>query len=326
MKKKNPISKAFSRITKPIGQTIMKISRPIGRTVKKISNPLTHGQDLEDEQTEFENLRSRIVTILDGIQENAQILYEERKLSVKCLQGFKAQVQQIQNCPVSITKSCDKALDSASKIADAWDVEDKGIANGPDSLNNNAKMAGLIGTSGALAGSLTAAFGPSTLMALATTFGTASTGTAIASLSGAAATNAALAAIGGGAVAAGGAGIAGGTFILGLMGPIGLGIAGITVLGSAVFSRTSNDKQIEQLKGANAKMQTAIFKLRKADKYLNELLSQTQSVKKSLDYKLISSAPKDYYDSSFPKERLFELASMAKLLGKMTGEDVILEI
>ncbi|MGW8444460.1 hypothetical protein ACWGXJ_26515 [Paenibacillus sp. S33] len=38
-----------------------------------------------------------------------------------------------------------------------------------------------------------AAFGPTVALAIATTFGTASTGTAIATLSGAAATNAALA-------------------------------------------------------------------------------------------------------------------------------------
>ncbi len=51
-------------------------------------------------------------------------------------------------------------------------------------------------------------------MGIATTFGTASTGTAISSLSGAAATNAATAWLGGGALAAGGGGMAAGAAVL----------------------------------------------------------------------------------------------------------------
>ncbi len=52
------------------------------------------------------------------------------------------------------------------------------------------------------------------ILALATTFGTASTGTAIATLHGAVATNAALAWLGGGAVSAGGGGMAVGGAVL----------------------------------------------------------------------------------------------------------------
>ena len=67
---------------------------------------------------------------------------------------------------------------------------------------------------GAMAGAGIAAFGPTAAMAVATTFGTASTGTAIATLSGAAATNAALAWLGGGALAVGGGGMAAGEAFL----------------------------------------------------------------------------------------------------------------
>lgn len=62
---------------------------------------------------------------------------------------------------------------------------------------------------GVATGAGVAALGPSAAMAVATTFGTASTGTAISALSGAAATNAALAWLRGGALTAGGAGMAG---------------------------------------------------------------------------------------------------------------------
>lgn len=72
---------------------------------------------------------------------------------------------------------------------------------------HRAMTAGLVGSA---VGSLATAG----LFAVATTFGTASTGTVIASLSGAAAHHAALAWLGGGALSAGGAGMAGGAMVL----------------------------------------------------------------------------------------------------------------
>lgn len=63
---------------------------------------------------------------------------------------------------------------------------------------------------GLSAGAAVASLAPSAAMWVATTFGTASTGTAISTLSGAAATKAALAWLGGGAIAAGGGGTAAG--------------------------------------------------------------------------------------------------------------------
>lgn len=80
--------------------------------------------------------------------------------------------------------------------------------------------------------------GPTAAMWVATTFGTASTGTAISALSGAAATSAALAWLGGG-VAAGG--MAAGNALLALAGPIGWGIAGASLV--ATFFITRNKKR-----------------------------------------------------------------------------------
>ena len=91
------------------------------------------------------------------------------------------------------------------------------------------------GAAGAGVGVGVAALGPTAAMSVATTFGVASTGTAISSLSGAAATNAALAWLGGGTLATGGSGIAGGTALLALAGPIGWTIAGVAIFGSGFF-------------------------------------------------------------------------------------------
>ena len=88
------------------------------------------------------------------------------------------------------------------------------------------------------------ALGPTAAMGIATTFGVASTGTAISTLSGAAATNAALAWLGGGALAAGGGGMAAGSAFLGLAGPIGWTIAGVSILaGGLLYFKSKSDRE-----------------------------------------------------------------------------------
>lgn len=105
-----------------------------------------------------------------------------------------------------------------------------------------AVKGGVAGGASLGAGAAVAAFGPGAAMAVATTFGTASTGTAISALSGAAATNAALAWLGGGALTAGGAGMAGGKAFLALAGPIGWGLGALALTGTAFWMRSKNKK------------------------------------------------------------------------------------
>lgn len=73
-------------------------------------------------------------------------------------------------------------------------------------------------------------------MGIATTFGTASTGTAIATLSGAAQTNAALAWLGGGALVAGGGGMGAEETFLAMAGPVGWAIGGVALVGGAALA------------------------------------------------------------------------------------------
>lgn len=103
-----------------------------------------------------------------------------------------------------------------------------------DASAAQSTFAGIVSASGV------AVLGPSLAMAVATTFGTASTGTAIATLSGAAASNAALAWLGGGALVAGGGGVAAGNALLMLAGPIGWGIAGVATVGTGIWYASKN--------------------------------------------------------------------------------------
>ncbi|GJF26459.1 hypothetical protein [Streptomyces sp. HO565] len=88
-----------------------------------------------------------------------------------------------------------------------------------------------------------AAYGAFTAAAL---FGTASTGAAISTLSGVAATNATLAVLGGGTLAAGGAGMAGGTLLL--TGMVAAPAAALAAAGFYVLRQRRNKKEEERLR------------------------------------------------------------------------------
>jgi hypothetical protein len=177
---------------------------------------------------------------------------------------------------------------------------------------------------GIVAGVGTVALMPAAAMAIATTFGTASTGAAIAGLSGAAATNAALAWLGGGALVAGGGGMAGGAAFLSLAGPIGIGIGAVGVIGSGLYASSKNKEIAVKADQQRANILTAYTELKAAHLEIDKMISLTDShnlgVKKLL-INLTFSAPKDYNDfTEQQKEKLGALInhieSLAKLLNK----------
>ncbi len=148
-------------------------------------------------------------------------LYRLRKSASLAIDRVENYINSLANSPKEFAKEIAEVKLNIKEFNDAVRIE-------TENSTNNIKGAGAAAL-GVTAGGAVAALGPTTAMAIATTFGTASTGTAIASLSGAAATNAALAWLGGGALAAGGGGMAAGNAFLALAGPVGWGIAGIFV-------------------------------------------------------------------------------------------------
>lgn len=135
---------------------------------------------------------------------------------------------------------------------------------------------------GITAGAAVASVAPTAAMWVATTFGTASTGTAISTLSGAAATNAAMAWLGGGALAAGGGGTAAGGALLALAGPIGWTVAGAAILTSiALFARKRfENRESKQEALTSVKQNTAI--VRAMDVQVDELLQRTSTLRARL--------------------------------------------
>lgn len=154
----------------------------------------------------------------------------------------------------------------------------KGIAEDTARAISHAAVTGAAGTGlGIAAGAATASLAPTAAIAIATTFGTASTGTAISALSGAAATNAALAWLGGGAIAAGGGGMASGGTLLALAGPIGWGIAGVAAIGGGVFYASKNKEIAHEANYKAYKIEKGTKVLQQSTAFVKLLTSQTEA-------------------------------------------------
>lgn len=180
-------------------------------------------------------------------------LYIQRTRAVDVIDNVTELVGSIANSP----KSFDSDFEEISR--------NKLVFKGAEEFAQKELQAARKAASGAgagiAAGTAVMSAAPTAAMWIATTFGTASTGTAISSLSGAAATNAALAWLGGGALTAGGGGVAAGNALLALAGPVGIGIAGASLLASIVlFSRKrilnnkEKNKEIESVKENTASL------------------------------------------------------------------------
>lgn len=195
-------------------------------------------------------------------------------------------------------------------------------------LNKEAESvnvkAGGISAGGVATGVGVAAFAPTAAMAIATTFGAASTGTAISALSGAAATNAALAWLGGGALAAGGGGMVAGNALLALAGPIGWAIGGTALVGGALFASSKNkdiaenaNKERKRISVLNKQLETALHEI---DRLCYSTTEHVNGMKKLLQL-LKNEAPLSYNQfSPINKEWLSSLVnhvySLSVLLNK----------
>ena len=162
-------------------------------------------------------------------------LYDKRCDCVILIREIESLVNSIANRPKEFEKKISEIQAAREKFRETETYAVEAV--------DAVVKSGMSVVAGVAGGAAVASMAPSAAMWVATTFGTASTGTAISALHGAVATKAALAWLGGGALSAGGAGIAGGQALLALAGPIGWGITGVTTAASAVALGHKN-KQI----------------------------------------------------------------------------------
>ncbi|HIF9126989.1 TPA: hypothetical protein ACX6O5_003444 [Photobacterium damselae] len=267
---------------------------------------------------ELERITNVHTAVVENAKNSAIHLFELRqKCCTSVIMECEAYVNTLSNSP----KEFEKAVSEYRLEVQEF----KGILEDIDSEISaaNIKAGGTAG-GGALAGAGVAAFAPTAAMAIATTFGTASTGTAIASLSGAAATNAALAWLGGGALAAGGGGMAGGSALLAMAGPIGWGIGISAIVGGGLISRKRNAEIAEKANNETIKITAQIKQLDISIKSIEKLIELTSThvkgVSEILAY-LKAYAPLNYRQFSDDQSKALTLLinhvnSLSELLKK----------
>ena len=254
---------------------------------------------------EHERLRNEV-------QRDTGVLFEQRRRASAVIETVEAFVNRLANTRKEFSKS----------IADCRGVTNRFNQTARDIEVESAHIArmGTVGAAGTGAGVALAALGPTATMAVATTFGTASTGTAISVLSGTAATNAALAWLGGGALAAGGGGMAAGSTFLALAGPVGWTIAGASVIGTAVVWRKAakERKRIDsELQSLRTWQPTVRCLAKKTRTLTDEIIGQLSLLQRS--------APPDYlkFDEA-SKERLGAAIDNINTLGRLLQTKVAL--
>lgn len=289
---------------------------------KNIKDKLnTHGKELEDTKDVYLGLVDKRNSLSISLQEGAMKLYEQRKESYKKLMLLDSYVSRLEECPLFLSQGTKRALSYAGQIKEAWDFENSPHDVG--STGGNAANAAIVGT--AVVGGTIATAGTTAAMAIATTFGTASTGAAISSLGGAAAANAALAWLGGGAMAAGGAGIAGGAAFLAAIPWIGWGIAGTAGVAMILKSRFDAKKNLEKIKELDSFIKDErklVNALTAMNDRLQQIISFTVSENRKIDISLFTSAPKCFSDPKYPQLKLVDMVEKAKQIGKVSQESI----
>lgn len=256
----------------------------------------------------------------EKVQQNSIKLLDIRKQASNVIIEVEAYINAIANTPKEFESTFDKVKIHLKKFKAILDIEyDEKKAN---------QISGSIAGAGIAMGAGVAAFGPTAAMAIATTFGTASTGTAISALSGAAATNAALAWLGGGALVAGGGGMAAGNALLAMAGPIGWAIGGTALIGGALYANKKNKEIAIKAQKETVKIQKHIAVLNAANIEITELQKLTNDHQSKLNEQLSylkNNAPKDY--NKFTLEQKYEIGSLvnntlslSKLINKKVGK------
>lgn len=251
--------------------------------------------------------------------DNVTSLHEKRLASVKTIKAVENYVMSLANRP----RDYDKTLGEIKVRRQKFESEVKKLEL---ESKKTDQVSGTIAGAGALAGVGVAAFGPSAAMAVAMTFGTASTGTAIATLSGAAATNAALAWLGGGALTIGGAGMSGGSAFLALAGPVGWAIGGVALVGGGLLASCKNKKIAEKAESSARTIKKETERIQEMNVKVNALKSATTKMDSQLSgllKKLRATGLTDYH--SFDDDQvhdLMKLMNTAEALSKKIGEIV----
>lgn len=222
----------------------------------------------------YEKAVNKYNAVYEELQDSGLRLYQKRKDALKLVENVETLINSIANSPKEFEVSLREINVERGRFTAVEEYAKESVS---DAIKSGASLA-----AGVAGGAAVASMAPTAAMWVATTFGTASTGTAISALHGAVATKAALAWLGGGALSAGGAGIAGGQALLALAGPIGWGIAGISTVTSAAFLGHKNKKISEEAMAEAKKITIAGAQIHETDAKIRNLFQETKVLTEKL--------------------------------------------
>lgn len=231
----NTMSKEAVEQSRIIGEKTKETAKNVNENIKSLDMFKTRLRKNTSE--EYLSLVEKYENIAEKSNHRMIDLYESRISAIEIISNVGESINKISNTPKEFEVELGKvhheviSFDDKIKEVEKADLEVK-IASG--SAAANTSLSGL--------GVVVATVGAKSAMAIATTFGTASTGAAISTLSGAAANSAALAWIGGGALSVGGGGMATGSVLLGLAGPVGWAVAGVSMTAAFAFGKHASNK------------------------------------------------------------------------------------
>ena len=213
----------------------------------------------------------------EKMKNECENLYNVRGQAIKVIKMNQNVINSIANTPKEFDTTLGKIGKELTKFNDSEEYAKKAY--------NASVQAGINIAGGAAAGVGVASMAPTALMSIATTFGTASTGTAISTLSGCVAQKAALAWIGRtfAGFAAEGAGMAAGQAFLALAGPIGWGITAVST-GASLISLSNKNKELAD-KAVNEAKEISIAResLDEVSEKVNSLRAKTDILYTDMD-------------------------------------------
>lgn len=282
-------------------------------------------EDITEKLTELDRMLQESITEYNDaytlMNDKGVQLYVERSRALDTVSFVETLINSISNKPKSFDSDFEEIESERKKFVDSCEFANCEL--------QEARKAAAGAGAGLAAGASVAFMASTAAMWIATTFGTASTGTAISALSGAAATNAALAWLGGGAVAAGGGGMVAGQAFLALAGPVGWTIAGATLLSSIVIFSSKKAKLNKQKNEEIQTIKDNTERIREMDAKIGALLDETNMTRTKLSEMLnraLGLYDADYITLSGEQKQLLgalinNTKAMAVMFGKTVGEE-----
>lgn len=279
-KVKNGVTEAAGKMKEASSEVIKAAREKIAKkTDVDEVNPKSIEKDENESKVKLDDMLNNAITQYNDVytimKDNGEKLYMERTRAVDMILHIEELVNSIANRP----------KDFDTEIAEIKTHRESfiGTCEFAKAELDAAKKSALGAGAGAATGVAIVSVAPTVAMWVATTFGTASTGTAISALSGAAATNAALAWLGGGALVAGGGGVAAGHAFLALAGPIGWSIAGVTLLSSIVLFKLNKLKLEKKKKEEIEAVTSNTASAQKVASQIQELYDEVSALRDNLN-------------------------------------------